>query len=69
MSTTVYTEDGTFTWLNDYDNEKVDTHAHVSDDLVIPVTLKKTLTQNENYIACTDANDVFKFNWYFWIPI
>ena len=61
MSTTVYTEDGTFTWLNDYDNEKVDTHAHVSDDLVIPVTLKKTLTQNENYIACTDANDVFKF--------
>lgn len=54
MSTTVHTEDGTFVWLNDYDNEKVDSHAHQSGDIPIPLVLQKTLVSNENYIECKD---------------
>ena len=62
MSTTVHTEDGTFEWLNDYDNEKVDPHAHQSDDIPVPLVLQKNLTSNENYIECKDENNVEKFS-------
>ena len=61
MSTTVYTEDGTFTWLDDYDNEEVEQHGHQSGDIPVPLTLQKDLTSSQRYIECKTSGGTTLF--------
>ena len=63
MSTTIYSEDGgSFNWTTNYGGEIVDTHAHEGEDIILPLHLEKTLTENETFIECKDDNDVVKFS-------